>query len=283
MESRMDRIVKPLLLLCCCWIFAAQAASRVLFVVGDTGDCELEGTAQVAATMRAQPDAAAGVLVELGDLAYPVATRERLLACHEPHFGGFAKRLAVPGNHDWRDPGAAGFFSLFPEKLPRKAGLGGPWALLMLDSNLRGEAWVEQLKWLDETLAASHGECLIAAWHHPRWSSGKHGDNAFIAPVWQRMQGKVTLTLHGHDHHFEALPALDIKGDPSSEGVASFVVGHGGAALYKAGWNARSERATYGQWGFMRLELDGKDYRWSAIGVDGKVVDSGSGSCRPSP
>ena len=31
----------------------------------------------------------------------------------------------MPGNHDWRDPGAAGFFSIFPAPVPRKAALGG--------------------------------------------------------------------------------------------------------------------------------------------------------------
>jgi len=283
MENRMKRLVSPLLLLCCCWLLAAQAAPQVLFVIGDTGDCRVEGAARVGAALRAQPDTGRGILVEVGDLAYPTATRERLLACHEPHFGGFAKRLAVPGNHDWRDPGAAGFFSLFSGAVPRKSKLDGPWALLLVDSNLRGEAWVEQLRWLDDTLAASRDECLIAVWHHPRWSSGQHGDNTFIAPLWQRVVGRAALTLHGHDHHFEALPPLDIKGDPDAGGSPSFVVGHGGAPLYTAGWKVRSERAHFGHWGFLRLELEGREYRWSAIGVDGKVVDSGRGACCPAP
>lgn len=36
-------------------------------------------------------------------LAYPVAKREHLLECHEPHFSMFPKRLAMPGNLDWAD------------------------------------------------------------------------------------------------------------------------------------------------------------------------------------
>lgn len=270
-----------LLIATCCQISPALAQSTLLFVIGDTGDCELDGTAQVAAAVRAQPDVARGTLIEVGDLAYPTATRTQLVACHEPHWGFFKKRLAVPGNHDWRDPGAAGFFSIFPELLPRKAALGGAWHLLMLDSNLRGQAWNAQLKWLDDILAKSTGECLIAAWHHPRWSSGKHGDNVFAKPLWTRLQGKATLTLHGHDHHFEALSPLDAEGSPTPAGVASFVVGHGGATLYEPGGKARSQRARYGEWGFLRLELEGQDYRWQAIGVDGSVKDSGKGTCRP--
>lgn len=262
-------------------VAAAFAQPSVLFIVGDTGDCSIDGTAQVAAAIRAQPDAAAATLIEVGDLAYPVATRERLQECHEPHWGTFKKRLAVPGNHDWDDPGAAGFFSIFPQPVPRTVPLAPPWRLLMLDSNLRGAAWQAQLGWLDAVLAHSQGECLIAAWHHPRWSSGRHGDNPLVQPLWARLQGAATLTLHGHEHHFEALPPLDADGNPDPAGVASFIVGNGGARLYAPGARTHSLQTWFGEWGFLRLELDGPRYRWQAIGVDGKVRDADQGECRP--
>lgn len=260
----------------------ASAASSTFFVIGDTGNCDFEGAALVGAALKAQPGYPDSPLIELGDLAYPVATRERLLTCHEPHFGGFKRRLAVPGNHDWHDAGGAGFFSLFPEAMPRKEKLAGPWQLLMLNSNLRDEAWKNQLAWLDKALASSAGDCLIAAWHHPRWSSGKHGDNPFTAGLWQRLQGQASFTLHGHDHHFEALPALDGDGEPSPHGVTSFIVGHGGAQLYGPGVGpTHSSRAHYGYWGFMRLELDGPAYRWQAFSIDGNLLDRGAGLCQP--
>lgn len=277
-----DAMAKLIALLLACACFAlARAEPVVLFVIADTGDCELDGTARVAAAVRAQPDAAKATLIEVGDLAYPVATRERLLECHEPHWGTFRKRLAVPGNHDWSDPGAAGFFSIFPEPVPRKAALGDGWHLLLLNSNLQDEAWQAQLEWLDRILAQSQGECLIAAWHHPRWSSGKHGDNAFTQALWKRLQGKATFTLHGHDHHFEALPALDADGQPAAAGVASFIAGNGGARLYPPGDQARSQRTLFGEWGFLRLELEGPRYRWEAFGADGKRKDGDRGVCRP--
>ena len=264
-----------------CWITgAARAEPTLLFVIGDTGDCEVEGTARVAAAVRAQADWEKGTLIEVGDLAYPAATRERLLECHEPFWSGFRKRLAVPGNHEWRDPGAAGFFSLFPEPVPRKLALDAPWQLILLDSNLKKEAWVAQLKWLDNVLAKSHGECLIAAWHHPRWSSGEHGDNAFAQPLWDRLQGKATITLHGHDHHFEALPPLDRNGNPTTNGIASFIVGNGGAPLYGAGKQKRANPSVFGQWGFLRLELNGLSYNWKEIDSGGVVNHAGQGSCR---
>ncbi len=260
---------------------ACTASPIVLNVIGDTGDCDSPAATQVSAAMRRQGDFRDVLLLEVGDLAYPVATRERLLECHEPHFAMFPKRLAVPGNHDWADSDAAGFFSIFPGPVPRVEDLGGPWQLLLLDSNLRGVAWGRQLLWLEGILASSRGECLIAAWHHPRWSSGKHGDLSFADPLWRRVSGHVTLTLHGHDHHFEALPRLAADGAASHRATASFVIGTGGARLYPPGENKRSERSVYGQFGFLRISLDGPRYHWRFVGVDDKVLDSGSGTCQP--
>lgn len=260
---------------------ACAASPIVLHVIGDTGDCDLPSTAQVSAAIRRQEDFRDARLLEVGDLAYPVATRERLLECHEPHFSMFPKRLAVPGNHDWADSDAAGFFSIFPKPVPRVEDLGGPWRLLLLDSNLKGVAWERQLLWLEGMLGGSRGECLIAAWHHPRWSSGKHGDLPFVDPLWRRVSGYVTFTLHGHDHHFEALPQFAADGAASHRGTASFVVGTGGARLYPPGENKRSERTVHGQFGFLRISLDGLRYHWRFVGVDDKVLDSGSGTCQP--
>lgn len=266
-------------------LFAGSSALAtspiVLNVIGDTGDCDLSGTAQVSAAMQRQSDFRNTRLIEVGDLAYPVATRERLLECHEPHFSMFPQRLAVPGNHDWADSNAAGFFSIFPQPVPRVEDLGGPWRLLLLDSNLKGVAWGRQLLWLDGMLGSSRRECLIAAWHHPRWSSGKHGDRRFVDPLWRRVSGYVSLTLHGHDHHFEALPQFDADGAESHRGTASFVVGTGGARLYQAGESKRSERTVYEKFGFLRISLDGTRYHWRFVDVDDKVLSSGSGICQP--
>lgn len=256
-----------------------MAERLTLFVVGDTGDCDTDGAAKVSAAIRAQPDWRQGWLVETGDLAYPTATKERLAECHEPHFGMFRKRLAVPGNHDWRDAEGRGFFNLFPDPVPRVEALDSRWQLWLLNSNLRGEAWQRQLQWLGDTVAQAKGACVIAAWHHPRWSSGRHGDSGFTAALWDRLAGLAVFTLHGHDHHYEAVPPLDAAGQPSPRGTRSFVVGHGGARLYAPGSAARPSKAVFGQWGFLRIDLDGDRYAWQAMGTGGEVVDAGSGVC----
>ena len=257
---------------------SAAAADTVLYALGDTGDCQ-PATARVAKALRAQPDMPNAFLLELGDLAYPTATRQRLLECHEPFFSQFKNRLAVPGNHDWRDEGAAGFFSIFPEPVPRSVDLNGSWRLLLLDSNLRADAWQAQLQWLKNARTAAAGKCVIAAWHHPRWSSGAHGDNAFTAPLWAGVSGLASITLHGHDHHFEALPPLNIAGEAAAEGTASFVAGNGGARLYPVSDIKQGSRVLSNTWGFMRLQLSETAYSWQAFDFDGQVREQGSGRC----
>jgi hypothetical protein len=258
---------------------SAAAEQVTLFVIGDTGDCATSGAAAVSAAIRAQPNWQRGWLVEVGDLAYPKATMERLSKCHEPHFGMFARRLAVPGNHDWDDSHAQGFHSLFPDPLPRVAVLDGRWQLWLLDSELRGEAWRTQIRWLDAQINLSSRTCVIAAWHRPRWSSGWHGDDKSVAPLWDRVAGMASITLHGHDHHYESVAPLNNAGEPDSRGTRSFVVGNGGTSLYPPITKSPQSKTVGGRWGFLRLDLDGDRYAWTEFDVTGETLDAGSGQC----
>jgi hypothetical protein len=273
------------ILLACCSaaavaVFASAATARTtLFAIGDTGDCATVGAEKVSAAIRAQSDWQRGWLVEVGDLAYPAATRQRLAECHEPHFGMFERRLAVPGNHDWSDPGARGFFNLFPDPVPRAVRLDERWQIWLLDSNLGGDAWARQLRWLEDAGKREAGRCIVAAWHHPRWTSGVRGGSVAAAPLWQGVADIATLTLHGHDHHYEAMPPLDRAGREIAAGTRSFIVGNGGAKLFppRAGiWNSK---VVSGQWGFLRLDLDGDRYTWKEINAGGETIDAGEGSC----
>ncbi len=259
----------------------AFAGDIVMYAFGDTGDCDVVGTARVAAALKARPDSANALILELGDLAYPTATSERLQECHEPYFAQFKSRLAVPGNHDWRDPQAKGFFSLFPQAVPRYVDLGGLWRIFLLDSNLRDEAWSKQLRWVDQATRDSGGKCVIAAWHHPRWSSGARGDNDLTDSLWQKIAGVASFTLHAHDHHFETLAPINAAGNLVARGTASFIVGTGGASLYPVTEVRRGTRAIAGQWGFLRVQFGEQSYQWQMVNTEGKVLDQGRGVCLP--
>lgn len=262
----------------------AAGEATTLFVLADTGECGIEGASRVSLALRRQADWQRSLLVEVGDLAYPVATRERLAECHEPYFGMFPNRLAAPGNHDWYDAEGRGFFDLFPEPVPRAVPLVGRWVLWLLNSNLRGEGFAAQLNWIATAARDEPGRCVIAAWHHPRWTSARRGAFESAPPLWLAVAGIATLTLHGHDHHYEAVPPLDGAGQPAGRGTRSFVVGTGGAVLDPPSPVRSGSRAVFGHWGFLRLELDGEDYRWQAIDVDGLIMDTGAGRClAPAP
>ena len=123
---------------------AAATRSGVVGVLATTGTLQSAKFAALldrfASDVRVitQPCPGLVELIETGDLAYPTATRERLAECHEPHWGMFPKRLAVPGNHDWRDDEGRGFFGVYPEPVPRAAALGPENAGLLGGSRASG-------------------------------------------------------------------------------------------------------------------------------------------------
>jgi hypothetical protein len=261
--------------------FALAAEPLTLLAIGDTGDCDTGGTEKVSAALRAQLDWQRAILVEVGDLAYPAATIDRLRECHEPHFGMFPRRLAVPGNHDWNAPGARGFFAVFPGPVPRVEKLNHRWQLWLLDSNQSGARAADQLRWLENAKRSAAGQCVVAVWHHPRWSSSFRGGTQSSQSLWQAVVGVATFTLHGHDHHYESLPRLDGAGEAAERGTRSFIVGNGGARLYPTGLIRTGSKAVTGHWGFLRIDVNGDDYRWEAVSVDGTILDAGSEHCLP--
>lgn len=277
--------MRPHILLCCvafvagCLAGDVNARPNTLLVIADTGECGVEGMQLVSASLRRQSGWQQALLVEVGDLAYPVATRARLAECHEPYFGMFANRVAAPGNHDWYDAHGRGFFDLFPDEVPRAVPLAGRWVLWLLNSNLRGEASAAQLRWIELAAQDRTDRCVIAAWHHPLWTSAQRGAFELAQPLWQAVAGIATFTLHGHDHHYEVVPPLDPAGQPSERGTRSFVVGTGGAVLDPPSPVRAGSTAVFGHWGFLRIDLDGDDYRWQAVDVEGLVLDSGAGRC----
>ena len=90
-----------------------------------------------------------------------------------------------------------------------------------------------QEQWLKDDLAAHPNECTLAYWHHPRFSSGIHGDDASVAPFWDALyQAGADVVLNGHDHDYERFAPQNPSGqaDPT-QGISEFVVGTGGAEL----------------------------------------------------
>ena len=124
----------------------------------------------------------------------PVTTLEQYQSCYEPSWGRFNDRVRpVPGNHDYRQSGASGYFSYFGSRAGQQP-LGsytytaGDWQVFAVNSNC------DQIGGWDagspctsgsSALASSTAPCQLAYWHHPRWSQGvAHGNDAELGPMF---------------------------------------------------------------------------------------------------
>lgn len=258
---------------------APAEGDEVLLAVGDIGFCGHQADDRVAELAADLP----GTIALLGDTVYPTGTAANYRDCLEPGWGALRDRIrAAVGNHDYVDGEASAYFEWFGAAAG-PAGEGwysydlGEWHVVVLNSMCAevgcgpGSA---EMEWLQEDLAANAGDCLLAYWHHPRLSSGRHGPVEAVQPLWQAVvDAGVDVTLHGHDHTYERLEV---------DGVQSFVVGTGGRSLYR--WERdplpETEARHNGTYGLLYLVLRESSFAWEFLPV-GKTVftDSGEGAC----
>ncbi len=265
-----------------------------LAVVGDIacasptaiGDrCHQAATYKIAAAIK--PDRA----LILGDTQYPNGALRLYRQSYARSWGKLgAKAFPVPGNHEYETAGAAGYFDYFGALAGRR-GKGwrattiGGWRVIGLNSNCSqvGGCGVgsPQSNWLKAELATNKTACTLALSHYPRFSSGPHGDNAVMSNFWSQLQdAKAEVVFAGHDHDYERLAPLSDSGQPSSAGMASFVVGSGGVKRY-LDFKARSGTAAHSlQYGVLQLDLYERGYSWKFIETNGSVSDSGRAACR---
>ncbi len=175
----------------------------------------------------------------------------------------------VPGNHEYRTRGAAGYFAYFGDPPPYYAyDAGCGWRGYALDSERDVPA---QAAWLRRELDAHPGAPVLASWHKPRFSSGEeHGSDRSLQPFWDALAGRTGVVLNGHEHHYERFAPIGQ--------VRQFVVGTGGTSTYAFGEPVPGSEARISRMpGVLRLELSPGGYRWSFLGTDGAARDSGSG------
>ena len=226
-----------------------------------------------------------------GDNAYELGTERQFRDCYEPSWGRHKTRtLPAAGNHDWLTSGAAGYRGYFGAA----AGSGGvtwyeaaigSWQVLVLDSDCSQvggcDAGSAQGRWLRDALGETERACTLAIWHHPRFSSGQHGDDAVVGPFWDALQAAgADVVVNGHDHDYERFAPQDPDGTANPSGIRQFVAGTGGAAL--RAFDAprpNSEIRDRSTHGVLRLVLWPDRYEWQFIGVDGAIRDQGTDRC----
>jgi hypothetical protein len=282
---------------------AQTAPAAVVAAAGDIAcdpaDANFNGGAGTAAGchMKATSDLLAGAGYDaallLGDNQYEDGTLAKYQASYDPSWGRLkAITRPAPGNHEYATAGAAGYYSYFgaaagdPAKGWGSFDLGG-WHFIELNSNCAavggcGPGSPQEL-WLANDLAAHRGVCTLAYWHHPRFSSGPHGNDATSQTFWDDLYAAgADVVLNGHDHIYERFAPQTPAGaaDPQ-HGIRQFVVGTGGknlTSIVQVQPNSEVRDAT--TFGVLELSLYPNGYAWRFRPEAGRTfTDSGLGQC----
>jgi 3',5'-cyclic AMP phosphodiesterase CpdA len=253
-------------------------------VVVAAGDIACPGAApcdpeRSTAALIERMDAAA--VLALGDTQYTDGTLAEYEASYDRSWGAFKDRThPVPGNHEYRTVGAAGYFDYFGSRA-RTGDYGfdlGTWRLVAVDSAVDGAISGEQLDRVRSDLERSDRRCELAFWHHPRFSSGAvEGSDPVpeLRALWTTLyeQG-VDVVLNGHAHQYERFAPLDPEGNlDEAAGIREFVVGTGGGTPHPfeeepvAGSRVRITDVH----GVLELVLRPGSYSWRFVSVGGRV------------
>lgn len=255
--------------------------------IRNANTCQMQSTAD----LLLMTDLAA--VLPLGDLQYDSGSLADFQQSYDLTWGR-VKDITHPvvGNHEYGTPGAAGYFSYFGSAAgePGKGYYSydiGNWHLIALNSNCQyvGGCGVgsPQEQWLKEDLATHPAQCTLAYWHHPRFSSGHHGNDAASDAFWRALYAAgADIVLNGHDHTYERLSPQTPDGEADQDyGIREFVIGTGGKSHYPFAQSlANSEVRNADTYGVLMLALHPDRYEWAFVPEAGKsFTDSGSALC----
>jgi hypothetical protein len=273
---------------------SAVVGANVFVGAGDVGVCDSDWDSKTGALIEPIP----GTVFMLGDGAYDNGTVQEFADCYGRAWGSFRDRTyPVAGNHEWYTEKAGGYFGYFGERAGSPTrdwysmDLAG-WHIIFLDSECGhvdgcGQESA-QGKWLAADLAKTDpAACVMALWHHPRWSSGHHGNDPRTEYFWRLLYANgADVVLNGHEHLYERYVPIDPNGAPDRKaGLTEFIVGTGGAPLRRiVKLNPTSAVHDSKTHGVLRLTLHADSYDWAFVPVAGSsFTDSGTGQCHGKP
>ncbi|AGL14298.1 metallophosphoesterase [Actinoplanes sp. N902-109] len=248
------------------------------------------------------------VFLGLGDFQYELPKADAYQNVYGPAYGRLkSKTIPVYGNQEYKVQDANTFTAYFGDRIKDTKGYWsqdiGAWHIVVLNSNCSAVAGgcgsgSPQQAWLTHDLAATDRKCVLAAWHHPRWSTGIAGPDPRTADLYQTLYDhKVELVLSGHEADYERFPPLNPAGHPDPHGVRQYVVGTGGQAHYRpaAADDAYDERGNpiatagrpagdfvdYTHHGVLELILESTSWqwRWHPLEAADPITDSGTATC----
>ena len=260
-------------------------APTVLLGAGDIADCSSSGDEETAAMLGRME----GTVFTVGDNAYEEGSRRDFLDCYESSWGRLKERTRPSlGNHEYYTGNAQAYFDYFGAK----AGASsdgyysydhGAWHVVVLNSNFQYVNDERQEAWLVQDLRGHSQRCTLAYFHHPRFSSGEHGDQLQMWPIWDILYDHgVDVVISGHDHDYERFAPQTPAGEPDAvRGIRQFIVGTGGDELRGfPSTSANSEFRYNKTFGVIRLVLRAESYGWEFLAAPaGRVMDAGEGQC----
>jgi alkaline phosphatase len=283
----------------------ADSGAAVLVGAGDIARCESNADERTAALVDSilKADSVAGVedaVFTVGDHAYPNGSDREFRDCFGSSWGDTAKRIMkrirpAMGNHEHNTDAGAPYYRYFGERAgPRGKGYYsyelGEWHVVVLNSEIAVNglyAGVErkaQEDWLRGDLAENRTLCTLAYFHRPLFSSGGHGGNRGMLPLWVILEeAGVDVVIAGHEHHYERFfSQTSTAVRDTLKGMTQFIVGTGGADLrgLRSPFASNSERQIQGHYGVLKLTLGAEGYQFAFLDTSGRIWDPGRARCR---
>jgi hypothetical protein len=228
------------------------------------------------------------VVFTAGDNAYGEGTPGQFAGCYDQNWGRHRSiTRPSPGNHDYKTRGARGYFDYFGD-LAGPSGRGyysydlADWHMISLNSEIETSAGSAQERWLRDDLKGTTKRCVLAYWHQPRFSSGKHGSLDAMQPLWEALyEHGAELVLNGHDHDYERFAPQTPDGErDEARGIRQFVAGTGGRSLRAFESPVANSEVRYNRThGLLKMTLGADSYSWEFIPVSGSFRDTGRGRC----
>jgi acid phosphatase len=260
--------------------------------IGDAGTGSKDQYKTAQQMLQAQGKTNFNLLLFLGDNIYengsPKDFEKKFIKPYAPLFKRGVEFRGVLGNHDARSEngvllqqmilnmGTKTYYSF--EKKDKLVEFFAIDSTNMVMETPPSET-IEQLKWFEEALAKSTAKWKVVFLHHPLYSSAdRHGlngpDNEEMLRVRKLLEPLyikygVQISINGHDHVYE-------RTKPQN-GVNYFTSGAGGK-LRKGNFKVDSPFFASGNdqvSSFMLFSIKPESIKFWAIGIDGKVLDSG--------
>jgi acid phosphatase type 7 len=251
------------------WIASIPGETAMVWAVGDANPPNSADVVRL--IRRSDPD----MILYLGDV-YPEGSRDDFTRWAKP-WRGLVRRMApTPGKHEWENA-SEGYEPYWREVTGQTPPThysfdAGGWEILSVNGELTETGPVES--WLRDK-ASSGGNCRIAFWHRPPYSAGKYEEGDPRArEYWDELRGGARIITTGHDHDMQRLRRRD--------GITLFISGAGGRHRHNVDEN--DPKLAFGDddhFGALRLLLSEGRAKWRFVSARGRVLDSGSLSCRP--